>query len=43
MDRVYLAVIVSAVLLLLGAAGIIVTKTADLTPPGRTVGVSGSR
>jgi NADH:ubiquinone oxidoreductase subunit K len=43
MDRVYLAIIVSALLLLLGAAGVIVTKNADLMPPGRTVGVSGSR
>jgi hypothetical protein len=43
MDRVYLAIIVSALLLLLGAAGVIVIKNADLMPPGRTVGVSGSR
>jgi hypothetical protein len=43
MDRVYLAIIVSALLLLLGAAGVIVTKNADLMPPGRTVGVSAYR
>jgi hypothetical protein len=42
-DRVYLAIIVSALLLLLGAAGVIVTRNADLMTPGRTVGISGSR
>jgi hypothetical protein len=42
MDRIYLAIIVSA-LLLLGATGLYVTRTADLMPHARTVGVSGSR
>jgi hypothetical protein len=42
MDRVYLAIIVSA-LLLLGAVGVIVTTPADLMPHARTIGVSGSR
>ena len=39
MDRFYLAIIVSALLPLLGATGIFVTKTADLVPHARTVGV----
>jgi hypothetical protein len=43
MDRFYLAIIVSALLLLLGATGIFVTRTADLMPHARTVGVAGSR
>lgn len=43
MDRIYLAIIVSALLLLLGATGLYVTRTADLMPRARTVGVSGSR
>ena len=43
MDRIYLAIIVSALLLLLGATGLYVTRTADLMPHARTVGVSGSR
>jgi hypothetical protein len=43
MDRFYLAIIVSALLLLLGATGIFVTRTADIVPHDRTVGVSGSR
>ena len=43
MDRVYLAIIVSALLLFLGAAALYVTRTADLMPLARTVGVSGSR
>jgi hypothetical protein len=42
MDRVYLAIIVSALLLLLGAVGVIVTDSADLMPLA-PVGVSGSR
>jgi hypothetical protein len=43
MDRLYLAIIVSALLLFLGAAGLYVTKTADLMPHARTVGFSGSK
>jgi hypothetical protein len=43
MDRFYLAIIVSALLLLLGATGIFVKRTADLMPHARTVGVAGSR
>ena len=43
MDRFYLAIIVSALLLFLGATGIFVTRTADLMPHARTVGVAGSR
>jgi hypothetical protein len=43
MDRFYLAIIVSALLPLLGATGIFVTRTADLMPQARTVGVAGSR
>ena len=43
MDRIYLAIIASALLLLLGATGLYVTRTADLMPHARTVGFSGSR
>jgi hypothetical protein len=43
MDRVYLVIIVSALLLLLGVAGVIVTHSPNLMPHARTVGVSGSR
>lgn len=43
MDRVFLAIIASALLLFLGAAGIYVTRTADLMSHERTVGFSGSR
>jgi hypothetical protein len=43
MDRFYFAIIVSALLLLLGASGIFVTRTADLMPHARTVGIAGSR
>ena len=43
MDRFYLAIIVSALLLLLGATGIFVTKIANLVPHARTVDVAGSR
>jgi len=43
MDRIYLAIIVSALLLLLGATGLYVTRTADIMPHARTVGVSGAR
>jgi hypothetical protein len=42
MDRIYLAIIASALLLLLGATGLYVTRTADLMH-ARTVGFSGSR
>ena len=35
MDRIYLAIIASAILLLLGAAGLYVTRTADLMPHAR--------
>jgi hypothetical protein len=38
MDRIYLAIIASALLLLLGATGLYVTRTADLS-----VGFSGAR
>ena len=41
MDRVLFAIIACAVLLLLGAAGLHVTKTADLMHHARTVGVAG--
>ena len=41
MDRICLAIIASAVLLLLGAASLYVTKTADLMHHARTVGVAG--
>jgi len=43
MDRIFLAIIASALLLLLGATGLYVTQTADLAPPGRTVGFSDSK
>ena len=41
MDRIFLAIIACAVLLLLGAASLYVTKTADLMHHARTVGVAG--
>ena len=41
MDRILLAIIASAVLLLLGAASLYVTNTADLMNHARTVGVAG--
>ena len=41
MDRILFAIIACAVLLLLGAAGLYVTKTADLMHHARTVGVAG--
>ncbi len=37
----YLAIIASALLLLLGATGLYVTRTAYLMPHARTVGFSG--
>jgi hypothetical protein len=43
MDRICLAVIASALLLLIGAASLCVTKTADLMHHARTVGVAGSK
>jgi hypothetical protein len=39
MDRIYLAIIASA-LLLLGATSLYVTRTADLMPHARTVGTA---
>ena len=41
MDRLLLAIIASAVLLLLGAASLYVTNTANLMNHARTVGVAG--
>ena len=43
MDRMFLAIIASALLLLIGASGMIVTRTADALHHARTVGVAGSR
>ena len=43
MDRIFLAIIASALLLLIGASGMIVTRTADALHHARTVGVAGSR
>ena len=43
MDRIFLAIIASALLLLFGASGMIVTRTADALHHARTVGVAGSR
>jgi hypothetical protein len=43
MDRIYLAVIVSALLLLVGSIGLYATRTADLLPHKETVGFSGSK
>jgi len=39
MDRIFLAITVSALLLMIGAAGLYVTKTADLLPTG-TIGAA---
>jgi len=41
MDHILFAIIASAVLLLLAAASLYVTKTADLMHHARTVGVAG--
>ena len=41
MDRILFAIIASAVLLLLGAASLYVTQTAELMNHARTVGVAG--
>jgi hypothetical protein len=43
MDRIYLAIIVSALLLLVGSLGLYTTRTADLLPHKETVGFSGSK
>jgi hypothetical protein len=43
MDRIFVAIIASALLMLLGATGLYVTKTADFMPHARTVGSSGPR
>jgi len=43
MDRIYLAIIASAILLLHGAACLYVTRTADLMPHARTIGAAGFR
>jgi|SoimicmetaTmtLPC_FD_contig_51_4385366_length_635_multi_1_in_0_out_0_2 hypothetical protein len=40
MDRIYLAIIAAAILLLLGSAGLLVTRTADLMPDARTIGAA---
>ena len=37
MDRIYLAIIASAILLVLGVAGLFVIRTTDLMPHARTV------
>ena len=39
MDRIFLAITVSALLLMIGAAGLYVIKTADLMPTG-TIGAA---
>jgi hypothetical protein len=41
-DRIYLAILASALLLLVVATGLYVTRTADLLPHAGTVGFSGS-
>ena len=43
MDRILLAIVVSAVLLLFVAASLYVTNTGDVMNHARTVGVAGSR
>ena len=43
MDRIYLAIIISAVLLLFGASSLYVTKRADLAPHESTIGLAGPR
>jgi hypothetical protein len=43
MDRIFLAIIAAALLLLLGAAGLAMTRTADIMHHARTVGVAGTR
>ena len=43
MDRILLAIIASAVLLLFGAASLYVTNTGDVMNHARTVGAAGSK
>ena len=43
MDRILLAVVASAVLLLFGAASLYVTNTGDVMHRARTIGVAGSK
>ena len=43
LDRILLAIVVSAVLLLFVAASLYVTNTGDVMNHARTVGVAGSR
>jgi hypothetical protein len=43
MDRIYLAIIVLALLLLTGSIGLYAARTVDLLPRKDTVGFSGSR
>ena len=40
MDPIYLAIIASAIVLVLGVAGLYVTRTADLMPHARTIGAA---
>ena len=42
MDRIDLAIIASAILLVLGAAGLYVTRTANLMTHARTIGAARS-
>jgi hypothetical protein len=43
MDRIYLTIIALALMLLLGAAGLFVTKVPDIVHHARGVGVVGTR
>jgi hypothetical protein len=43
MDRIYLAIIALALLLLLSAAGLFVTRTADVMHHARRAGLVGTR
>ena len=43
MDRIYLAIIASALLVFMGATSLYVTRTTALLPHAGTVGFSGSR
>ena len=40
MDRIYLAIIASAILLMIGAFSLHMTRTADLMPGARTIGAA---
>ena len=40
MDRIYLAIIASAILLVLGVVGLFVIRTADLMTHARTIGAA---